>query len=262
LLSSSASFDATDTTLADVSNSNSYLVSGNGWGATGEVIADWSADVYGSDGAQISATDITVEISGGDLGPFTHYLIHNSTDDAAVALVTLDPAKTVPDGEVAHIPWAEAAVLRCTLRTVAGWSWYNHTAKRFLSGANSDADTYKVVLLNSSAVFNANHVTYNDATNSGASAVAGYGWDTGGEEILNWAAAVASTNEGAIEADDTEAAIIGAALGPFSYWLIINTTDNAVVAFVTLASATTVPNGYLVQFPWTDGTIITLEAPA
>lgn len=262
LLSASASFDGSHTTFAQVTNSGAYVVSGNGWSASGEVIPNWAAAAYATDDAQITADDVVVAISGADLGPFSHYLIHNETDDAPVALVSLSAPKTVPDGEAAHFPWVNGAVLRVTLGEVANFHWYNHTAQRFLSGANADSDDYVAYYLPPAATFDATDVTVADATSGGTLAVSGHGWSGTGEAIVNWAAGIVNTDEGAIAADDTEAPVIGGDLGPYGWILVANATDDAVVCLIELASEVTTPNGYMSQILWAAGQVLTLEASA
>lgn len=132
-------------------------------------------------------------------------------------------------------------------------SHYNHTANLLLSADVNSASVWSVVLLSSSAIFDATDTTLNDATNTGAWEVHGNGWTQGGETITNVAGAVANTDEGELTADDLEVQITGGDLGPFSFYLIC--VDGVPLSFVTLTAPKTVPNGYIAHIPWTDGVL-------
>lgn len=134
-------------------------------------------------------------------------------------------------------------------------NFYNHTAKRQMAGENSISDEYKIVLLNSSGTFNATHVTLDECTASGSYEVYGNGWSQGGEAIPTMSAAISGTASGVITAAALNVPIAGGDLGPFSYFVIANTTDSGSppVAHVELDSPQTVPNGYIWYCPWDNG---------
>jgi hypothetical protein len=136
-------------------------------------------------------------------------------------------------------------------------NFYNHTAKRQIAGENSISDEYKVVLLNASGTFNAAHVTLDEVTASGSYEVYGNGWTQGGEVISTMSAAISETDSGIITADALSVPISGGDLGPFSYFVIVNTTDSGSppVAHIELDSPQTVPDGYTWHCPWDDGTL-------
>lgn len=101
---------------------------------------------------------------------------------------------------------------------------YNHNAARFMSGANAVGDTYKVVLLSSSASFVATHTTLAQVTNSGAYEVSGNGWLSGGETLANVAVTTVNTDDAKWDADDLSVLITGGTL-TFRHYVIVNTTD-------------------------------------
>lgn len=131
-------------------------------------------------------------------------------------------------------------------------SLYNHTATRFVTGANAAADTYKVMLLSSSASFNATHTTIAEVSNSGAYEVYGGGWPQGGVTLTGVTLAVATTNDAAFDAADVSQAISGSDLGPFSAYVIYNDTDTSdpPMAYVTLSAAQTVTDGNTAGIIW------------
>jgi hypothetical protein len=133
---------------------------------------------------------------------------------------------------------------------------YNHTAQLFQAGSNIAADTYKVILLNASASFDATHTTVDQVTNTGAYEVYGNGWTQGGETIANVAMTTVDTNDSKFAGDNISVAISGGNLGPFSAYVIVNSTDSKPLAYVTLDAPATVVDGVYAQIVWnTDGII-------
>jgi hypothetical protein len=115
---------------------------------------------------------------------------------------------------------------------------YNHNAARFAAGLNAVGDTYKVVLLSSSATHDATDVTFNDVTNTGAWEVSGNGWDAGGEALSGVAVTTVNTDDAKWTADTLTVLITGGDV-TFRHYAIINTTDNCVVCFIERTSDVT-----------------------
>lgn len=113
LLSSSAAFDATDTTLAEVSGAGAYEVSGNGWAAGGPALTGVSWAVSSTNGAMFDATDVTVTPAGGGLGQFSAYVIYNDSDTGKppLAFVEMDAPVTVAAGQAFGIRWPESGIV-------------------------------------------------------------------------------------------------------------------------------------------------------
>lgn len=133
---------------------------------------------------------------------------------------------------------------------------YNHTAALFASGTCIAGDTYKVMLLNSSASFNAAHTALTTVSNAGAYEVSGNGWDVGGEPLASVAIGTVTTNDAAFTAANLLVNISGGSLGPYSAYVIYNDTDanDPPLAFVTLTAAQTVADGGVAGAIWnTDG---------
>jgi hypothetical protein len=109
-------------------------------------------------------------------------------------------------------------------------SLYNHTAKRFASGENAEADTYKVKLL-TAATFDASHTTL--TATGGTEVVNGDGYTTGGEALTGVAVTTITTNDAKFDADDVTWTASG---GPItaSYGILYNDTDtdDPPVAFI------------------------------
>lgn len=136
---------------------------------------------------------------------------------------------------------------------------YNHTLARFNLGYNAPTDTYKVILLSDLATFNAAHTTLASVTNSGAYEVWGGGWPQGGFTLLNVTLVVADTDGSKFDADDIAQPITSTNLGPYSKYVIANTTDadSPPVAFVTMENPLTVTVGNLAAINWNAAGIIT-----
>jgi hypothetical protein len=116
LLSAAASFTATDTTLAQVTDDGDWEIFGNGWSESGHAITGLTGAVTNTNDGKVSATDLQVPIIGGDLGPFSAYVIYNDTDtdDPPVAYIELTAAKTVENGYIAHFPWVDGVLFSGT----------------------------------------------------------------------------------------------------------------------------------------------------
>ena len=99
---------------------------------------------------------------------------------------------------------------------------YDHNAARFASGANAVGDTYKVVLLSSSATYAATHTTL--AQVKGANEVSGYGWASGGEALSGVAVTTVNTDDAKWTADTLSKLITGGNL-TFRHYAIYNYTD-------------------------------------
>jgi hypothetical protein len=138
-------------------------------------------------------------------------------------------------------------------------SLYNHTARRFMDGSNGAADTYKVMLLNSSASFNATHTTLTQVSNANAYEVYGHGWTQLGETLASVVVSTITTNDAMFDAADVLVNITGGALGPYSAYVIYNDTDadDPPVAYVALTSPVTTADGAVAGMIWASNGIIT-----
>lgn len=133
---------------------------------------------------------------------------------------------------------------------------YDHTAYLFMSGANSDADTYKVELLDDNATFNAAHTTKDEVDGSGAYEVYGNGWTQGGEALAN-VVIEQDGNDSKLDADDLAVDISGGDLGPYKKYVVLNNTDGDIpLAFITMDSAQTVTDGNVAGINWNADGII------
>lgn len=101
---------------------------------------------------------------------------------------------------------------------------YNHTARKVMAGENPATDTYKVMLLNSTAIaaFDATDVTLDEVSATGTNEVYGNGWTQGGETISNISINTVTTNDAVMIGDDVYKLISGGDLGPYSGYVVYN----------------------------------------
>ena len=137
---------------------------------------------------------------------------------------------------------------------------YNHTLTRFATGANAAGDTYKVLLYENDATFDATDTTL-AAASSGGTEVFGNGWPEGGVTLTGVTIGVHDTNGFKFDADNISQAIAGGTLGPYRKYILVNTTDSdsPPVAFFTRDEDMTVPDGNPAGITWPANGIISVE---
>lgn len=84
LLMDDATFDATDTAVSELAGSE---VSGNGWTAGGEAIANVTITTVDTNGAKIDGDDITVTATGGSISASAGVVIDDTNVDAEVLVM-------------------------------------------------------------------------------------------------------------------------------------------------------------------------------
>ena len=134
-------------------------------------------------------------------------------------------------------------------------SLYNHTARRFASGANAVTDTYRVALF-SAATFDATDVNLADVTGTQLGTANGY--TSGGQALTGVTVETVSTNDAAFDANDV---VWGADGGPLtaSYAIIYNDTDvdDPLVAFIDFEGAESAGDGTDFIIAWNASGIVT-----
>lgn len=99
MLCSAATFDATDTTLADVTKTE---ISGNGYPAGGITLSNWAATTVSTNGAKVDADDATVTASGGPIAA-QYGIIYNDTDADDPPLYYVDFGAVITASDT--VPW-------------------------------------------------------------------------------------------------------------------------------------------------------------
>lgn len=117
LLDSNAVFDATDVTLADVLAGAATEVSGNGWDAGGEPLANEAVTTVDTDGVMLDADDLVVNAVGGPIGPAEAAVIYDDThaDDAPLFFIDFGQAEEAGVGTDFKITWPANGIFRGTI---------------------------------------------------------------------------------------------------------------------------------------------------
>ena len=95
-------FTASETALTAV---NAAAVSGNGWTAGGEAIANAAVTVTTTDDATLDGDDISVTATGGDIGPADALVIVDSTSSKPLFHYAFASAQTAGDGTPFNVTW-------------------------------------------------------------------------------------------------------------------------------------------------------------
>jgi hypothetical protein len=132
---------------------------------------------------------------------------------------------------------------------------YNHVARDVLGGDNSKSHTYKLMLLNSTAVFNPTHELLSSVSSH---EVTGTGWSAGGFTLTGAVVALVTTNDATLSFDNVEFVVQDGGLGPFRSYVIYNSsrTGNPLIGMATLASDITIPEDTTFEINWSDDHVL------
>lgn len=113
LLNSSGTFTGANTVAGDVSANE---VSGNGWTAGGETLANVAVTTVTTNDAKFDADDISVTATGGAIGPAENAVIIDTTDtNALVAHIAFGEAKTADTGTDFKVTWNASGIFTWTV---------------------------------------------------------------------------------------------------------------------------------------------------
>lgn len=117
LLDDSIAFDSAHTTLDEATDSGDGEVYGYGWPQGGVQLSNVAVTTTNTDGAKFTASNVFVAISGGDLGPFSAYLLYcgSLANDPPLAYVELTTPVTLYDGAYGIIPWDANGIFAASL---------------------------------------------------------------------------------------------------------------------------------------------------
>lgn len=117
LLSSAAAFNASHTTLTEVSSANAWEMWGYGWAQLGEILQNVAVSTHNTNGAMFDADDIAKAISGGNLGPFQALVVYDDTEtnDPPVVYLQLTSEQTIADGGVAAFFWPTDGIVKASV---------------------------------------------------------------------------------------------------------------------------------------------------
>lgn len=96
LLTSSAAFDATDTSIDDVAGAlggspaeRDYEFYGNGWPQGGKLVANVTSHIITTDDAALTGDQTVETASGGNIGPCRYVLLYDATSEKPLILYDL-----------------------------------------------------------------------------------------------------------------------------------------------------------------------------
>ena len=100
LLDATGTFDATNVTLEDVAGvANAKEVDGNGWTTGGELFANVVAGTATTDDATLTADEIRVRATGGNIGPAYALVVYDGTSTGDKPLFHVQFSEAVYAGE-------------------------------------------------------------------------------------------------------------------------------------------------------------------
>lgn len=96
-------FSATET---DMTAASAAEVSGNGWTAGGEAIANAAVTTVSTNGAKLDGDDISVTATGGDIGPADGMVVYDSSaNDNPLYYFQFGSSQTAGDGTPFNVTW-------------------------------------------------------------------------------------------------------------------------------------------------------------
>lgn len=134
-------------------------------------------------------------------------------------------------------------------------SLYNHTSQRFASGANSSADTYKLMLC-TAATFSAADTTLAGITKT--EVANGNGYTTGGQALTGVSVTTVTTNDAKFTADTVVWSASGGAITS-TYGILYNDTDtdDPPLLFIDFGGSESAPDGTDFKVIWNANGILT-----
>jgi hypothetical protein len=113
-LYSTATFDATDTTLAGVTGTEA--TTGTGYTAAGQSLANVTVTTVTTNDAKFDADDLTWTASGGSItASFAVIYNDTDTDDPPIAFVDFDGSQSAGDGTDFKIVWNASGIFTFTV---------------------------------------------------------------------------------------------------------------------------------------------------
>jgi hypothetical protein len=100
-------FTASETALTAV---NAAAVSGNGWTAGGEAIANAAITITTTDDATLDGDDISVTATGGDIGPADALVVVDGTNNKPLFHYAFASAQTAGDGTPFNVTWNASGI--------------------------------------------------------------------------------------------------------------------------------------------------------
>lgn len=111
LLDSDGTFTAADEEIADV---DADEVDGNGWDTGGEAVTGAAVTIVTTNDARLDANDVSVEATGGPIGPAENAVLYDSANDLLLCHIAFGEAKTADAGTNFNVVWDATGIINWT----------------------------------------------------------------------------------------------------------------------------------------------------
>ncbi len=112
LLDNTATFSAAQTTVASVDGSGAKEVSGNGWAAGGPTLANVAVTQVTTNDAMLDADDVSVNASGGSIGPAYAALVYDSTSNKPLIYIDFGQSQSAGATTDFKIVWDATGLIK------------------------------------------------------------------------------------------------------------------------------------------------------
>jgi hypothetical protein len=112
LLDNTASFTASQTTVAAVDGSGAKEVNGNGWTSGGITLSNVTVTQVTTNDAMIDADDVGVTASGGSIGPAYAALVYDSTSNKPLWYIDFGQAQSAGSTTDFKIVWDATGLMK------------------------------------------------------------------------------------------------------------------------------------------------------
>jgi hypothetical protein len=112
LLDATATFTASQTTVASVDGSGAKEVSGNGWTSGGLTLANVAVTQVTTNDAMLDADDVSQTASGGSIGPAYAALVYDSTSNKPLIYIDFGAAQSAGSTTDFKIVWDASGLIK------------------------------------------------------------------------------------------------------------------------------------------------------
>jgi hypothetical protein len=115
LLDNTATFSASQTTVASVDGSGAKEVSGNGWASGGPTLANVAVTQVTTNDSMLDADDVSVTASGGSIGPAYAALVYDSTSNKPLFYIDFGQAQSAGATTDFKIVWDATGIIKFSI---------------------------------------------------------------------------------------------------------------------------------------------------
>ncbi len=112
LLDNTATFSASQTTVASVDGSGAKEVSGNGWTTGGITLANVAVTQVTTNDAMLDADDVAVTASGGSIGPAYAALVYDSVSNKPLMYIDFGQEQSAGSTTDFKIVWDATGLIK------------------------------------------------------------------------------------------------------------------------------------------------------